>query len=63
MPPPIVERYITVYSNIEKINVKEGEAVKKGSLLGKISTDSILHFQIGKSGKPQNPLEYLPARS
>jgi len=56
-------RYITVYSNMERVNVREGQSVKTGSLLGKISSDSILHFQIGKAGKPENPLEYLPSRS
>ena len=56
-------RYITVYSNIDKVNVREGQSVKKGSVLGRISNDSLLHFQIGKAGKPENPLEYLPSRS
>lgn len=55
-------RYITVYSNLEQILVKEGDSVEKGRLLGRISGDSILHFQIGRAGKPQNPLEFLPRR-
>lgn len=56
-------RYITVYSNMEMVNVREGQSVKKGTVLGRISSDSMLHFQIGKAGKPENPLEYLPSRS
>jgi len=56
-------RYMTVYSNMEKVFVKEGDQVKKGSVLGRISGDSMLHFQIGKAGKPENPLQYLPSRS
>ena len=55
-------RYITVYSNMDQVNVREGQTVKKGSVLGRISSDSRLHFQIGKAGKPENPLEYLPSR-
>lgn len=56
-------RYITVYSNMDMVNVREGQPVKKGSVLGRISSDSMLHFQIGKAGRPENPLEYLPSRS
>ncbi len=56
-------RYITVYSNMEMVNVREGQSVNRGSVLGRISSDSMLHFQIGRAGKPENPLEYLPSRS
>jgi len=56
-------RFVTVYSNMEDIRVKEGDSVKKGDFLGRVSNDSTLHFQIGKAGKAENPLNYLPARS
>jgi len=55
-------RYITVYSNLDEVFVKEGESVARGRVLGRISSDSTLHFQIGHAGKPQNPLEFLPRR-
>lgn len=57
------DRYVTIYSNMEQINVKEGDSVTCSSRLGRISNDSTLHFQIGRAGKAENPLKYLPARS
>lgn len=57
------ERYLTVYSNLQVVNVKEGDRLRKGSAIGLISEDRTLHFQIDVAGKPRNPLEYLPGRS
>ncbi len=57
------QRYLTVYSNLMVINVKEGEKVGKGSAIGFISDDRTLHFQIDYAGKSKNPLEYLPKKS
>ncbi len=56
-------RYLTVYSNLMVINVKEGERVGKGGNIGLISDDRTLHFQIDYAGKSKNPLEYLPKKS
>lgn len=55
-------RYVTVYSNLSGIFVKEGSRVSKGRVIGCLSSDRTLHFQIGHAGKPENPLKYLPAR-
>ena len=57
------ERYLTVYSNLLVVNVKEGDRLRKGAAIGIISEDRTLHFQIDVAGKPRNPLEYLPGRS
>ncbi len=57
------ERYLTVYSNLLVVNVKEGDRLRKGAGIGLISEDRTLHFQIDVAGKPRNPLEYLPGRS
>lgn len=57
------ERYLTVYSNLMVVNVKEGDRLIKGAAIGLISEDRTLHFQIDFAGKPRNPLEYLPGRS
>jgi len=57
------ERYLTVYSNLMVVNVKEGDRLNKGAAIGLISEDRTLHFQIDVAGKPRNPLEYLPGRS
>lgn len=56
-------RYLTVYSNLMVVNVREGERIGKGGAIGLISDDRTLHFQIDYAGKPRNPLEYLPERS
>ena len=55
-------RYLTVYSNLLVVSVKEGDRVNKGRVIGRISDDRTIHFQIDHAGKPQNPLEYLPGR-
>jgi LysM repeat protein len=57
------ERYLTVYSNLMDVNVKEGDRLRKGAAIGVISEDRTLHFQIDVAGKARNPLEYLPGRS
>ena len=55
-------RFITVYSNLDSVCVKKGERVRKGDILGKTSSDGKIHFQIGKNGRPQDPLKYLQER-
>lgn len=55
-------RYVTVYSNLSNIYVKEGARVSKGGVIGSLSSDRVLHFQIGHAGKPENPLKHLPGR-
>ncbi|MCP4137270.1 MAG: LysM peptidoglycan-binding domain-containing M23 family metallopeptidase [bacterium] len=57
-------RYITVYSNLDRIVVSEGDSVGSGRTIGRINrANKKLHFQIDHSGKPKNPLHYLPKRS
>ena len=54
-------RYLTVYSNLKRINVKRGSRVRRGATLGFISRrDKQFHFQIDRAGKPLNPLRILP---
>jgi len=55
-------RYVTVYSNLSYIYVKEGARVSRGGVIGTLSSDRTLHFQIGHAGKPENPLKHLPGR-
>lgn len=55
--------YMTVYANLDRVSVREGEAVSAGSTIGTIDhTDNRLHFQISRSGRPANPLLLLPDR-
>jgi len=55
--------YVTVYSGLENITVREGFRIKKGFTLGEIEDSSgELHFMIHKSGKPEDPLKLLPEK-
>ena len=55
----------TVYGNLTKISVKEGQYIKQGSLIAKMGGNSKksgtgkLIFQIRKNGKAINPWKYL----
>lgn len=61
------DSYLSAYGHNEKILVKEGDVVKGGQVVAKIGgargdTD-LLHFEIRRNGKPEDPLRYLPSRS
>jgi len=54
----------TVYTNLSMILVKNGNYVKRGQIIAKAGKDlhrgiSILHFEVRKGYKAQNPLAYL----
>ncbi|MET3978656.1 murein DD-endopeptidase MepM/ murein hydrolase activator NlpD [Mucilaginibacter sp. UYP25] len=54
----------TWYGHLSKINVKEGQRVTAGDLIGKVgstgrSTGPHLHYEIRKDGHPVNPKQYL----
>ncbi|MDR3217928.1 MAG: peptidoglycan DD-metalloendopeptidase family protein [Dysgonamonadaceae bacterium] len=56
--------YLTLYSNIEQVYVKQGNKVKLGQALGKIYTDnekgnSTLHFELWKEQTKLDPLPWL----
>lgn len=57
-------RYITVYANMDRVFVKEGDSVEKGHMIGRIDEhDNRLHFQINCAGKTRDPLNLLPKKS
>lgn len=57
------QRYLTVYSGLDYIKVKEKEKVPGGAVIGKLSSKKRkFHFQINHAGKPLNALSYLPHR-
>ncbi|MDD5014903.1 MAG: LysM peptidoglycan-binding domain-containing protein [Atribacterota bacterium] len=56
--------YSTVYAHNSVNLVKEGQSIKKGSVIAKMgrtgnATGTHLHFEVRLSGKPVNPLSYL----
>jgi len=57
--------YMTVYSYLKEIKVKEGERVKKGGTIGLVgkherSNRFSLHFEVRHKNRAKNPLFYLP---
>lgn len=54
----------TLYGHLSKINVKEGQMVNTGELIGLVgstghSTGNHLHYEVRKNGKPINPRNFL----
>lgn len=55
---------VTMYGHLNKINVKKGENVKQGNIIGAVgttgrSTGPHLHFEVLKNNKRENPLSFL----
>ena len=54
--------YFTFYCKFKSVNVKAGQKVSTGDVIGKIDTingDTQLHFEVWKGTKPQNPESWL----
>jgi murein DD-endopeptidase MepM/ murein hydrolase activator NlpD len=56
--------YETMYAHLHKFNVKKGEWVKRGQVIGFLgntgkSTAPHLHYEISKNGKRVNPIYYF----
>jgi len=58
-------QYLTVYANIDRLNVKKGDRVSAGQPLGHIYSDpsdnnrTILHFEVRRERDKLNPLEWV----
>jgi len=54
----------TLYGHLSHINVKDGQSVATGDVIGKVgstgrSTGTHLHYEVRKGGKPINPVKFL----
>jgi lipoprotein NlpD len=60
------EKYLSAYAHNQKLLVREGQTVNKGSKIAELGTANdgrtLLHFEIRRNGKPVNPLGLLPKR-
>lgn len=59
--------YSTLYSHMKSINVKPGDKVKEGDVIGLVghtglSSRDHLHFEVHKNGKAVDPAGYLPTK-
>jgi hypothetical protein len=57
--------YSTSYSHLKTMNVKKGDKVSKGQIIGLVgntglATKNHLHFEIHKNGEAIDPVNYLP---
>ena len=55
--------YVTLYAHLSKYNVRKGQRVKRGDLIGFVgntgrSKGPHLHYEVHKDGKPINPINF-----
>ncbi len=60
------DSFSTVYAHLSKFNVKKGQFIGRGQLLGKVgrtgrARGAHLHFEIRDGQTPVDPMVYLPA--
>lgn len=49
----------TVYGNLEYSQVREGQLVRRGNIIGKLSKNKSLYFQVNIGSKAVDPLKHL----
>ena len=52
--------FLSAYGNNEALTVKEGDTVSKGQEIGRLGGDQVLHFEIRRDGRPEDPEQHLP---
>ncbi|MCB0391500.1 MAG: M23 family metallopeptidase [Bdellovibrionales bacterium] len=58
-------KWATLYAHLNKIEVKEGQVVERGELIGRMGktgrvTGTHLHFELLKNKVPIDPMDFLP---
>ncbi len=57
-------QYLSAYGNNRRLLVQEGQTVRQGQAIAEVGkaggSQTSLHFEIRKKGKPVNPENYLP---
>lgn len=60
------DAFLSAYGNNESLLVKEGETVAKGQAIAKVGANDakveMLHFEIRRQGRPEDPIRHLPKR-
>lgn len=60
------DNFLSAYGNNKSMQVKEGQTVKAGKSIARVgasaSNTEMLHFEIRRDGKPEDPLKYLPRK-
>lgn len=60
------DHFLSAYGNNSEILVKEGDKVRHGKVIARLGSDKpgaeVLHFEIRRDGKPEDPLKYLPRK-
>jgi len=60
------DHFLSAYGNNSDILVKEGDQVRHGKKIARLGSNGsgkeVLHFEIRRDGKPEDPLKYLPKR-
>ncbi len=60
------DTYLSAYAHNKRLHVKEDQKVKKGQHIADMGSSEaeqpMLHFEVRRNGKPDDPLRYLPAR-
>jgi len=56
--------YQSLYAHLSKLNVKPGQKVKRGEIIGFVGTTGLsvgphLHYEVLKNGKPINPVNFF----
>ena len=59
------DNFLSAYSKVSEIFVKENQVVKAGDLIAAVGKNDSgsheMHFEIRQNGEPVNPVDYLPA--